>query len=839
MRPDPDKPAAGTSSRAQRYGVISLALTAVVLLILAARPALVPTGAALLFAAGMVGVAMGLLILCEGRRRALVSLQESEARMRDMLETARSARAEAEALASTGRFLGQTLDFEVVAQRIVESVRGLLHLQTALLYRVEPESGDLVTVAASGSTPSGEPLSIVSPGHGTAGVAIRERRPIVTGDVLADPRIRLSAEERVRLERMSYRAVLSVPLMFDNTVIGALTLADVALREFPDGEVRLAQAFADYAALAFENARLYSDAARRREEAEVGADVAHAARAEAETVERRLAFLVEAGEMLSSSLDYQTTLMSLARLTVPFLGDWCAIDMVQDDGSFSRLAVVHRDPAREEAARELQRRYPPEPGGAHGLPRVLRTGHPEFRPVINESKLDVRDEVHRRIIRELGLTSYMCVPLVARGRTLGAISFAYATPDRRYRQEDLGLAEAVARRAALAVDNARLFRDAETASRAKDEFLATLSHELRTPLHAMLGWTRMLRTHTLDEATTARALETLERNTKQQALLIEDILDVSRIITGKMRIEVHPVDLVPVIDAALDSVRAAADAKGVRLEARADPDAESVIGDADRLQQVVWNLLSNAIKFTPRDGHVLVSVDTADGNSRIRVVDTGRGIDADFLPHMFERFQQAEGPSARGPGGLGLGLAIVRHIVELHGGTVRADSAGEGRGATFTVELPALGTRDGVTPPSSRADRAPGLKAPETLAGLQVLIVEDDDDARDLLTAILERCGAAVTATASAREALTAFAHARPQVLVSDLALPGEDGYALIRKIRALPPEAGGQVPAVALTAYARAQDRQQALLAGFQMHMAKPIEPVEFLNVMATLAKP
>jgi signal transduction histidine kinase/ActR/RegA family two-component response regulator len=562
-------------------------------------------------------------------------------------------------------------------------------------------------------------------------------------------------------------------------------------------------------------------------------------RAEAGVLERRLAFLVEAGEVLSASLNDETTLMSLARLTVPYLGDWCAIDVVQDDETFSRLAVVHRDPAREGAASELRRRYPPEPDAAYGLPQVLRTGRSEFRPVIDESTIEARDDEHRQLLRTLGMTSYMCVPLVARGRTLGALSFVYGSEDRRYGGDDLALAEAVARRAAIAVDNARLFRDAEAAGRAKDEFLATLSHELRTPLHAMLGWTRMLRTGTLDAATTTRALETLERNTRLQSQLIEDLLDVSRIITGKLRIRARPLAIQPVIDAALETVRSGAEAKGVRIDLGADATAGPVTGDADRLQQVVWNLLSNAIKFTPRGGRVQIQLDVAGDQARIRVIDTGAGIDAALLPHIFERFRQAEGLSTRALGGLGLGLAIVRHIVELHGGTVRAESAGEGRGATFTVELPLLVRGEPATVERAPAIAAvPGFDMAEALRGLRVLIVEDDDAARDLLVAILVRRGASVTAVASVSAALESFAQARPHTLVSELTLQGgEDGYALIRRIRALPPEAGGQVPAVALTAGTRAEDRQLALLAGFQQHVAKPIEPTEFLSVVAALA--
>jgi signal transduction histidine kinase/ActR/RegA family two-component response regulator len=577
--------------------------------------------------------------------------------------------------------------------------------------------------------------------------------------------------------------------------------------------------------------------ARHRNEAIAEAE--QAARGEAGTVARRLAFLVDAGEVLSASLDHQTTLTSLARLTVPYLADWCVIDMVEDDGTFSRLAVVHSDPAKEETARRL-RGYTPEPGDAHGLGRVMRTASSEFRPVVEAAAIDARDDEHRRLVLDLGLVSYMCVPLVARGRTLGALGFVYGTADRRYTRDDLALAEAVARRAAIAIDNARLFRDAEAASRAKDEFLATLSHELRTPLHAILGWTRMLSSGTLDEPTAARALETVERNTRLQSQLIDDLLDVSRVITGKFRIDVRPVSLAGVVAAALDAVRPAADAKGVRLEARADPASGLVAGDGDRLQQVAWNLLSNAIKFTPRGGLVQIRLEPRDGHVRIQVADTGRGIDAAFLPHVFERFRQAESLAARTAGGLGLGLAIVRHIVELHGGTVRADSAGEGRGATFTVDLPELAREHDAVPPGGHPpDSRDGPEARAALSGLRVLVVEDDQDARDLLVAVLEGSGAAVTAVVTAAQALDAMARVRPDALVSDLALPGEDGYALIRRVRALPPASGGLVPAVALTARAADEDRQRALRAGFQRHVVKPIEPAAFVDEVTALVRP
>ena len=321
---------------------------------------------------------------------------------------------------------------------------------------------------------------------------------------------------------------------------------------------------------------------------------------------------------------------------------------------------------------------------------MLQSGHSELVSEITDSLLVslARDEEHLRIVRELKPRSFMVVPLVARGRTLGAISFVSAESGHRYDEDDLALAEDLARRAALAIDNARLYMETQEASRLKDDFLATVSHELRTPLNAILGWSRMLRTNRFDAETAAQALETIERNAKAQAQLIEDLLDVSRIITGKLRLDIRPVEPVAVINAAIDAVRPAADAKHVRIETVLDPWAGIVSGDPDRLQQVLWNLLSNAIKFTPKDGSVQIRLERVNSHIEITVSDTGQGIAPEFLPFVFDRFRQADSTLTRAHGGLGLGLAIVRHLVEMHGGTVRAESEGENRGATFTVTLP-------------------------------------------------------------------------------------------------------------------------------------------------------
>ena len=381
-------------------------------------------------------------------------------------------------------------------------------------------------------------------------------------------------------------------------------------------------------------------------------------------------------------------------------------------------------------------------------------------------------------------------------------------------------------------------RKLREANQAKDQFLATLSHELRTPLNAILGWIRLLRTRTLDEAGAARAFEVIERNTRVQVQLIEDLLDISRIIAGKLRLDMRTVDLVPVIEAALDAVRGLADAKDIRLQVSLDVSAASagpVSGDADRLQQVVWNLLSNAIKFTPKGGRVEIRLERVDTAARITVSDTGSGISPEFLPYVFDRFRQAGGSG----GGLGLGLALVQHFVELHGGRVRAESPGEGHGATFTVELPlAPAAADEAELKRTYRDRR-ALPQLAGLGGLRVLVVDDEADARELLTTVLERSGAKVIAVGSTADALEALQRWRPDVLVSDLGIPGEDGYALIRRVRALAPAQGGETPAIAVTAYARIEDRLRAAAAGFQMHVAKPAEPADVVAAILRLVRP
>ncbi|MBW4683083.1 MAG: PAS domain-containing protein [Microcoleus vaginatus WJT46-NPBG5] len=579
-------------------------------------------------------------------------------------------------------------------------------------------------------------------------------------------------------------------------------------------------------------------------------------------IQRRLAFLSDASALLAASLDCEIALANVARLAVLHLADWCAVDLLDENQSMRRVAVVHQNPEKEQLlqdnASDLQ--------ATLDVGQVLSTGKARiWEEAADWARQPEMGEAGDRVsVTQFRIKSAICVPLTARGRTLGAICFVSAESGRQYGTADLALAEELARRAAFAVDNARLYREAEEANRMKDEFLATLSHELRTPLSAIFGWARLLRGGQLDAATSARAFEAIERNARAQTQLIEDLLDVSRIIRGQLQLNVEPVNLSAVIAAATDAVLLAAEAKGIELSSAFDPKAEIFFGDPDRLQQVVWNLLSNAIKFTPKGGRVGVTlecaVDSRTGRPyvQIQISDTGKGIPPEFLPFVFERFRQADSTSIRLHGGLGLGLAIVRHLVELHGGTVSVDSAGEGQGATFTVQLPLIGTygaaevgktgnwgSEGESErqvPLTASSASPASEAPLPLEGLRALVVDDEADALEVVTAALEQYGAQVSAVTSAGEALAEIERLWPDILISDIAMPRQDGYALIQKVRALEEERAlkgeeiASVPAVALTAYAREQDRQQALSAGFQIHLAKPVEPAKLVAIVAQL---
>ena len=747
------------------------------------------------------------------------------------------------------------------------------------------------------------------------------------------------------------------------------------------------------------------------------------ARLEAEADQQRAAFLAQVSATLASSLDYESTLTSVANLVVPYFADWCSVNLLQDNQAINQVAVAHRDPEKVKLAWELYQRYPRDFDVSEGVAKVLRTGLAEMVTEISDAALAaaIQDPEHLRILRELGLKSCMILPLMARERIFGAISFVTAESERRYSMADLSLAQDVAHRAAIAIDNARLYQEAqqaqttaeraleriarlqsitaalsesltpaqvseviveqnmaalgassalvallnenkteleivravgynqdlldtwrhfaidspfplaeavrtgqpiwaqarqnqiaryphlaeiyaqydidpwifiplmvegwavggitlgfaqpqllsgedqafilavaqqcaqaiarahlyeaertarnaaESANRIKDEFLAVLSHELRTPLNPILGWTKLMRTRKLDQLTNDRALETIERNAKLQTQLIEDLLDVSRILQGKLNLNFYPINLLSVIEAAIETVRLSAQAKSIEIQTILKSGVGQVLGDANRLQQVIWNILSNAIKFTPTGGQVKIKLEQVGLQVQICITDTGKGIVPEFLAYVFDYFRQADSATTRKFGGLGLGLAIVRHLVELHGGTVEAESLGEGQGATFTVILPCLqdeskGIKNAKDNSSLLADQS------SPLSGLQILVVDDDADMREFLSFMLEQYGATVITVTSAIEALTALSQSQPNLIISDIGMPEMDGYMLMRQVRSLKPEQGGTIPAIALTAYAGEMDQQQALAVGFQQHISKPVDPQELVKAIVLL---
>lgn len=760
-----------------------------------------------------------------------------------------------------------------------------------------------------------------------------------------------------------------------------------------------------------------------------------AARAIAENSQQQSAFLAQVSAVLSSSLEYEQTLQSVANLAVPYFADWCSVDLLNDDRTISRVAVAHCDPEKVKFGWELAQRFPRHLDDGYGISQVMQTGQVEIATEITDEQLvaAVPNAEYLEILRGVGLKSCIIAPLQARGRVLGGISFVFTESDRRYRLEDIALAEDLTRRAAIAIDNARLYHEtqqaklaaeraanrtarllavmtalsesltsaqvaeviieqgmsalgascgliavlnqdaseleiiqaigyehvgdfqrsfsihapyplaeavrtgqpvwvetienriaryphlaqayakvgakawisvplliegqavgglslsfsmvpqlsesdrafvlalaqqsaqsidrarlyeserqaraqAEAANRIKDEFLAVLSHELRTPLNPILGWTRLLRRGTLDSSKTATALATIERNAQLQVQLIEDLLDISRILQGKLSFNSTPINLQTTLTAAIETVRLAAEAKNIQIQTQLEATVGDVLGDATRLQQVAWNLLTNAIKFTPAGGRVEVKLSLADEEpgthdkeqrtkdklAQIQVRDTGKGIKPEFIPYVFDTFRQADSSITRTFGGLGLGLAIVRHLVELHGGTVKAESSGEGQGAAFTVTLPLL-TRSTDVNIEHKDTLSPNAYT-SPLAGLCILAVDDELDNLELVQFILEQAGATVISVSSATDALQQLNESKPDVLIADIGMPHIDGYQLIRQIRQLSPEQGGQIRAIALTAYAGEINQQQALAAGFQMYLPKPVDPETLVQTIEQL---
>jgi signal transduction histidine kinase/ActR/RegA family two-component response regulator len=703
-----------------------------------------------------------------------------------------------------------------IAEVVVQHVRTLVPGCQAFVAVMSTDGQSLTTIASVGCPDQVVeryrefPLSL----EGPFTECVRTREPIFIDD---------PTEFKARYPLLvsisdAPHDVAALPFIADDRAIGALLLRmPPATAPKTDEERSFILHIARTCAQALERALLY--------EAE------RSARAETESERRRLGLLAEASAVLNASLDPAAITDALARVAVPAFASYCIVAALEEDGSPRFLHAVHEDPHTEVILREMRERYPFGP--RHPITEVARSGRPRIIPRFDDSYMRAvaEDEAHLELLHKIPTASSLVVPLNARGHTLGVLSFGLANG--QFRPADLSFAEGLAHRAALALDNARLYHEAQEASRVKDEFLGVVSHELRTPLNAILGWARMLRTGAVREGAQPRALEAIERNATQQARLIDDLLDASRITAGKLRLDVSFTELAPVVDSAVQSVTPGANAKEIRIVTSFDPSSIPVLGDPNRLQQVIWNLLSNAIKFTPKGGRIDVGLARAGDEALVVVSDNGRGIRPELLPHVFERFRQGDGTLTRHSGGLGLGLSIVRHLVEAHGGTVRAESPGQDMGATFTVHVPLAKPRQ-LTPADQPAvaPSAPGF----LLTGVRVLVVDDEPDAREILEEVLSQAGAEVKTAADAAQALDVLLDFTPDVLVSDLAMPGEDGLKLIRKLRARVPDRVASIPAIALTAYTRPEDRVQALAAGFQMHVPKPVDPTELVVTIASL---
>ena len=756
---------------------------------------------------GRGGVTRGLV----GVITDITDRKQAEDERARLLALEQTRRREAEAVAELGRILTEGLDLDAVARRIAELSRALLRATITIVYRVGPESHDAVCLAVSGDGGLFRPGAVLARGAGVVGLAVARGEPVMSLDVLTDPELCVPPTLRAGLERASFRSILAAPLRVTGRIVGAVAVGDRVGRVFTSDEVRLVEALADHAAVALDNARLYRDAEDRRREAELLAELARA---------------------ITSSLDLDTV---LGRVTAA-AKELCGADLARIAlWDAARAGMTFRYTVGTRAGDYDDVLLTPGKGMAG---HVLATG----RPTRTESALD-DPRLHPDyggMIRAEGSVAVLVAPIRMGDRIEGLLYVDNRSP-RPFTDRDETVLMRLADHAAIALRNARLFAgaqaarcEAESANQAKDEFLAVLSHELRTPLTAMLGWLRLLRSGQLAPDKVNQAVEVIERNTRIQAQLINDLLDVSRIITGKLQLDLFPLDLRPIMEEAIEAARRDAEPKGVRIDLTVGAGAGPVLGDPLRLGQIIGNLLANAVKFTSSGGLVKVSLAREDGAAVIIVADTGVGIEAAVLGHVFDRFRQADSTITRRHGGLGLGLAIVRHLTELHGGVVKAESPGPGRGATFTVRLPLASVgrpwpEDGPAPPPI------AVSGRSALTGVRVLLVEDHSDTAELLRALLGGQGADVLVATSLTEALAALSESEFDVLVTDIGMPDGDGYELVQRLRERERVSGRPpLPAVAVTAFAGVEDRERALAAGFCDYAAKPIEPGVLIDIVA-----
>ena len=717
------------------------------------------------------------------------------------LETSR--REQLEALATVQRDLSAELDLDRLLGLIVERA-GRLFDGAGFAYLFDEESQSLGARVWGRAEPESE-APFPAEGGMVANCA-GARRGLLVNDYPDSP-YALPA-----VVHLGVRHAMAQPLVSRDRLLGVLVVARRVDAPFRPEDFAGFEGLAVQAAVALDNAILFVEAGRQRREAEV---------------------LAELARSISTAQDVSTVLQRV----VDGAKELCRCDLTSVAlRETASGAIVMRNRAGE--YRGTQERFVVEPGrGAGGL--VLESG----RPLRSDNMADDPriTQAYAHVIALEGLVASLVVPIMVEGRVEGLLYVHRRTPKPFNDRTETVLSQ-LAEYAAIAIHNMRMLAhehqmraEAESASRTKDEFLATLSHELRSPLQPLLNWAYLLRSPNLDPASAERALDAIERSTKTLGQLIEDLLDVSRIVTGKLRLQARPVRLPGVVRAAMEAVEPAALAKSVTLEARIEADLPAVMGDPDRLQQVFWNLLSNGIKFTPKGGRVTVTVAGRNSEVTLTVADTGAGIKREFLPHVFERFRQAESSTNRAYGGLGLGLAIVRHLVELHGGSVAVQSEGEGEGATFSVRLPvAVVTRTAEHAPAAVSTDGP---VGQSLSGLRLLIVDDEADAREVMRFMLERGGAQVRTADSAAQALDAIREERPDLLISDIGMPVEDGYVLARRLRAMEEGLGRRLPAIALTAYASDEDTRRALAAGFDAHLSKPVDPARLIDIAAGLA--
>jgi signal transduction histidine kinase len=749
-------------------------------------------------AAITIGAFLGLAV---ERARQNAQHREHEARMHAALQQEAEAGARLARLAEGSQRLQSSLDSTGVLDEVLALATKAVEADAYAVWR---RQGDMWGVAASAGLDAAF-TAVEIPHHEPASFL----EPLVSDDIQSAP---IPEARRKACAAAGLCSLASVPLIIRGRSAGAIVLYYRRKHRPSDLELRILEALSQLAAAAISSADLLAEQRASRQHALKSAE--------------RSEFLADISARLTS-LDYEQNLDAIATLIVPRFADWCVVDLLEG-GELHRLAMAHTDPTKVEYAQNVLRRYPPRRDRPGGPWAVVRTGEPLLYEVIDDVFLEraSRNPEHFEMLKKAGLRSLMFVPLKRGNDVFGVLWFVLADSNRHYDHDDLAFAEELARRAAYAIENARLYRQAQDANRAKDEFLAALSHELRTPLNAILGWASILRARPDGEI--ERGLDVIYRNAVVQTHLVEDLLDASRIVSGRMSIDLKDTPLRPILHAAIETILPQATEKAIEVANALPPLDVLIRGDSARLQQVFWNVLSNAVKFTPRGGRINITTEVTLSEIAVHITDTGAGIRPEALPYIFDRFKQADAATTtRRYRGLGLGLTLSRQLTEMHGGRIAAESAGPGLGSTFTVALPLVERTAFNVARNTVA--APG----NSLDGIRVLAVDDDPDSLEVLVSILRTQSATVIGATSAIEALELLQKERPQIVVSDIAMPDRDGYWLMEQLRRLAAEGGPSVPGVALTAFANATVRERALATGFVAHLSKPFDPDQLIHTI------